>query len=156
MLGGRSESVKSAIVALTIQGRPTMPPIGGRPSAGMSREDVTDPCRSEEEKWRAAVAAQKVTQHEIERVNSVPAEREIRQLETIVADQRKSLSELQAKGANEGQTKMLRDNIQKNEERIADWKASVATAMKANNDAVLKVNKTFKKFQDCKAKNRKA
>ena len=131
-----------------------MPPIGGATPAGMYRGEANTPCKSEQEKYENAVAAQRVTQNELKRVNSVQAEREIEQLKRIVADQKKSLAELKAKGAKEGQTKILRDNISKNEKRIADWKASVDKATEANIKAGLKVDETFKKLQDCKAKNR--
>ena len=40
----------------------------------------------------------------------------------------------------------------KDEKRIADWKASVKKATKANNEAVEKVNETFKKKKKCEDK----
>jgi hypothetical protein len=130
-----------------------MPPIGGAAPAGMYREDSDDPCRSQRDAYEQAVANQRQTQHEIDRVNSPAAEKENNALQAFVADQKRSLSELQAKGAKAGQTKVLRDNIKQNEKRIADWHASVRKANDANIKAALAVDKAFNRYQKCKKKH---
>jgi hypothetical protein len=130
-----------------------MPPIGGAAPAGIYRGKRDDPCQPQQSAYEQAVAKQRQTQNELNRVNSPQAEREINKLQTTVADQKSSLAGLQAKGAKAGQTKILRDNIKRNEKRIADWQASARKAMDANVKAGVDVDKAFKKLQKCKDKH---
>lgn len=130
-----------------------MAPIGGATPAGMYRGEGDNPCQSQQNEYEQAVAKQRQTQNELNRVNSPQAEREINELQTAVADQKRSLSELEAKGAKAGQIKILRDNISKKEKRIADWQASVKKATEENTKAALEVDKAFKRLQKCKERH---